>query len=187
MYNPINKGEVSYIERTVANRTDFDKIVGNAYFSKRLESNTKVGSKEDLVRISIRNDFKVSPPHLNTIWFKVRECLENSEYWNTYYIAAYIAIALSVLFWSYHIIFRKTSRSEANRLVNIILNDMREKNLYRNGLSLYSIYDWYSSETTYSKPEFEAKILPHISEIFQESNKFRKSKNRIGETVWNLA
>lgn len=66
----------------------------------------------------------------------------------------------------------------------MIQEDMQVKRLYRSGLEISNIYEWYSSEIVYTKPEFTAKVLPLIQDYLDASPHFRKTLNRNGIQVW---
>lgn len=70
--------------------------------------------------------------------------------------------------------------------MNKILDDMKQKGLYRNGLDPNNIYTWYSAETSLSKREFEDRIMPLIQISFNESEDLRSTLNRNGIQVWKL-
>lgn len=68
----------------------------------------------------------------------------------------------------------------------MVHKDMYEKNLFRNGVDLNTLYQWYSAEIAFTKPEFGAKVLPYIQKYLNESPEFRKTLNRQGIQVWKL-
>ena len=201
IYNPITKGAGQYIERNITYSLAFDDLIGNAYFGERMNASTKVGNLyipmynttlknkpkgAYTVRIQLSNDFQILPPKINEFWFYTADHLERSEFWNTYYIIAICTVIAMTVLSFYHFVLMVTPSSEASRLLRIIEKDMNEKNMFRNGLIAKNVYEWYSSETNYSKEEFNARVLPHIKNQLINSSSFYKTVNRHGDSVWKL-
>lgn len=201
MHNPYTGGEGIFIKRDVTHQKAFDKIIGNKYFSEKLSSDLSVGATSisatpnaestpkiatRVAMISLNKRFEVEAPLLNYIWFSLKDYFNKSEFLKGYYLVGYAAIFLLTAISCHQFLFKITPSSEAKKLANLIKSDMKEKKLYRNGLSLQNIYNWYSSEINFTQPEFNAKILPHIEKALEKSVAFRKSSNRAGEAVWKL-
>lgn len=199
MYDPVANKSLE-IERNVTNPKVFDKLVSDKYFSERLsiQKFTKSMDQTDAqgqeikwdgvlnVRISIKDEFEIKAPKINNWWYHAMDCLEHHDHWNSYYMLGYAITLALALFSSYHLIFKTTPSSEAHKILKMVQRDMTEKNMFRNGLTLSGIYDWYSSEIRFPKQEFYAKVIPHIEDQLKTSGKFVESTNRKGQPVWKI-
>lgn len=171
IYNPIEKE--AKMSKTVKHREAFDKIIGNAFFSERLEHHRFTGdvnsnhTGDDI--IEIKKDFKVTLPTLNKFYYNVINCIATSKLGNCYYCSFFLALVALTLVSSYHYVFRITPHSEATKLLKIIEREMTEKNMFRNGIVINTIYDWYSSEIRFTKPEFDLRVVPVIEQMLEQS------------------
>mmetsp|Transcript_5073 Transcript_5073/g.5782 ORF Transcript_5073/g.5782 Transcript_5073/m.5782 type:complete len:102 (-) Transcript_5073:43-348(-) len=98
-----------------------------------------------------------------------------------------VFVALTIIgIYSANEMFKPSDNRTAQKIIRLILEDMKEKGLYRNGLNVSNIYNWYSSETTLKRDEFVVRIQPWIELYLNESDELRNTLNRNGVQVWKL-
>jgi hypothetical protein len=128
----------------------------------------------------------LTAPVINEYWFKAEKVLKESEYWNTYYLVVGTIVLFLSLASFYHFLLRTTPGSEARKIMKMIEHDMKHKNYFRNGLHPRSIYEFYSAETNFTRPEFNARVVPVIEQLVSGSTNFHPSTNRTGDKVYKV-
>lgn len=83
--------------------------------------------------------------------------------------------------------FKKSDEEIAENIFQQIKHDMKHRKLYRHGIDVNVIYEWYSSDSKYRKQEFISKVLPLVERLLKDSPTFIKEFNRYGRPVWKLS
>ncbi|CAI2362924.1 unnamed protein product [Moneuplotes crassus] len=175
-------GIVNPIVRPVAHPETMKEIAENDLFKHRIQYK-ELGAGE--YSFSIHKDFKVVPTSLSRIQCSLKNLFGTG---NGAKILLIFLLLLVIAFACYKVcqIIQESDTRTAKKIFNLILREMRETGMYRNGLDPSNIYTWYSSKTDLTKEEFDSRVLPWIQVYFNESEIIRSTMNRTGVAVWKL-
>ena len=63
---------------------------------------------------------------------------------------------------------------------------MKRRGLYRKGIDVSNIFNFYSSEIGYKRKEFNENVIPWIRIYFNDHRDLYMTTNRNGTPVWKL-